>query len=179
MIEDYVRRLAVSQLSNNAHFIANLKKVDLQELFREISIINTLITLNIQSPDLISQPYLQYSLTHEVKSNTDYLQIWSDLGYCPENVYMGYVIFPQEMNYSKLKDYHPADQEVNIWAGIEYFIKWIFHEQLMGLRKTLIYIGFYSELFWEYSAGEHHYYKGKPEYDWYRTPYQLPDKVWV
>ncbi|CAI2360597.1 unnamed protein product [Moneuplotes crassus] len=161
-IEDYVTRMAASQLSIHADYIASMNTVDMQEIFREITIISTVMSIAILNKSYISHEFLQYSKQHKMISNSEYISLEEELVYPPDDEFMSYLIFPQKMDYSKLEHYHPAEKEVELCAFIEYYVEWILHEPLLQMNKTLIFIGFYTELFCEYAASNIQYYRGPP-----------------
>lgn len=67
-------RASVRDLEVIASSIANIKEVDLMEIFREITILNSLIKYNYENPNMTSQGYIKYSLENEVMSSSEYMQ---------------------------------------------------------------------------------------------------------
>ena len=116
-------------------------------------------------------------------SNSDCLKNWS--GSTPINKLV-YTLFPQDMNYAKLGTYKPADEDLNLWALLEYWIADLFKFGIIDLYKDLLYLGFPSELFWNYSATIKSYYKGSPssssnvgyDFDTNRTIYFPTIRQW-
>ena len=76
-----------------------------------------------------------------------------------------YTLFPQEMNLTILEKYTNASNEVNFWALIEYYIQELYQFEIIDSNKETIYIGWYSELFWDY-----HIEVNKTKSYYYRYP---------
>ena len=68
----------------------------------------------------------------------------------PPDYIAAYTLFPQEMNLTKLEGYTNASYEVDFWALIEYYVQELYQFEIIDSNKETIYIGWYSELFWDY-----------------------------
>ena len=61
VIDNYIKRLGFTNFQRISGAVAQLKKNDLQEVFRELLIMDTLMETMIYSPAVISSVYLNYS----------------------------------------------------------------------------------------------------------------------
>ena len=74
---------------------------------------------------------------------------------------MVYVLFKEEMDYEILEGFGSAAEEVELWVFIEYWASLFFNAEVLDVEKYLLYLGFFSELFWEYPAVDKPHYRGK------------------
>lgn len=76
---------------------------------------------------------------------------------------MTYTLFPQTMNFDILSNYENAGKEVDYCALIEYYLDALYEFDIIDVKKDMIYIGFYSELFWDHQTNsKKSYYTGAP-----------------
>jgi hypothetical protein len=73
-----------------------------------------------------------------------------------------YYIFPKEMDYDKLQTYPPAGTELDYCAVLGYYFKNFFESKVIDINKTLIYLGFNSELFCEFPDNKKDYHMSEP-----------------
>jgi len=103
----------------------------------------TLITQIMNDERFISQQYLSFAKENKLLSNSQFLEKWVEEDQWNSQEYMVYFLYKENMNYEILKDYSPADKEVDIWAFIEYWVSWLFKAEVIDIDKQLIYIGFF------------------------------------
>lgn len=66
LMNDYIRRLGFTNFQRISGGVAQLKKNDLQEIFRELSIIDNILRTTISDPSLISTDYIDYSKEYDM-----------------------------------------------------------------------------------------------------------------
>ena len=147
LIDRYIVRVGYSNSQKIADAVAELKKVDLQEVFRELLILDALVLTSLDNPTYVSSSYLSYSKANNLISSSECATVCKPSSITPKMKKMTYLLFPQEMSYSKLANYPPADTEVNTCAFIFYWLANIFEFNIIDINKDLIYLGFFSELF--------------------------------
>ena len=102
----------------------------------------------IDDSTLISDEYLEYAKENEIVSNSQAVE-----GSTFNQTIMTYTLRPQENNFTRLNDYVNAGAEVDYCALIEYYVQPLYEFEIIDIRKSLIYIGWYSELFCDYYIG--------------------------
>ena len=71
LINKYVIEVEFTKYQSISDAVAQLKKNDLQEITRESLILDSLLSLAIDSPSYISSSYLTYSNTNKMMSSYD------------------------------------------------------------------------------------------------------------
>lgn len=122
IVDRYVVGQGLKHIMIMTEGVADIKQVDLQEIFREINILNKLVDHISQNKQLLSEEYKRATLSTELLSSTEVVQNWSPKGGC--DGISDYLLFPQEMSEQILKDhYFSAYDELDIWAMLHYYFK--------------------------------------------------------
>lgn len=110
LINNYIVQVAFTKYQSITDAVGKLKKNDLQEIFRELQITDSLISLAVNNPTYVSADYITYAKTSKMISSSDVAKTVSK----PKENVMTYYLFPQEMSYTKLADYSPAGMDSNL-----------------------------------------------------------------
>ena len=82
--------------------VAQLKKNDLQEIFRELQVIGTFLELAIKNPTYVSSNYITYARSDKLISSTDSVKYLKT----PDKSKMSYYVQFGEMSYDILEKYY-------------------------------------------------------------------------
>ena len=161
LIDRYIVKVGYSNSQKIADAVAELKKVDLQEIFRELLILDALVVTSLDNPTYVSSSYLSYSKANNLISSSECVSVCKPPSVSPKMRKITYLLFPQEMSYSKLANYPPADTDVNTCAFIFYWLASIFEFNIIDIQKERMYLGFFSELFCVFPSVQRPYFIGK------------------
>ena len=169
LIDEYLVRVSFSKLQSITDAVAMLKKNDLQEIFRELLILDAVVAIPFANQLFFSSYIRNYDASGNLidpQTNStvgrDNLISSSDV----TSTLLGkttYYIYPEEMNYAKLNsDYPPAGTELDYCAIFHYYSKELFSTDIIDTNKDLIYLAFNSELFCHYPDIPKSYHNGSP-----------------
>ena len=88
LINDYIIKVEFTKYQSISDAVAELKRNDLQEIFRESLIIDSLLSLAINNPSYISSSYITYSNTNKLMSSYEWNQTWSSTNPIYKMVYL-------------------------------------------------------------------------------------------
>ena len=163
IINDYLVRVAFTGYENTAKAVGQIKKNDLQEVFREILILDSVLSDSINYADRVSMNYVNETrenvlvngYTFSVENNYDTITDEYKMNY------MAYIVLSQYMDYNKIEDYISANTDINYCAIAYYFMEKIFKRDILDIDRFSMYLGFYSELWCEYPPESEGSYNGQ------------------
>ena len=88
LINDYIIKVEFTKYQSISDAVAELKRNDLQEIFRESLIIDSLLSLAINYPSYISSSYITYSNANKLMSSYEWNQTWSSTNPIYKMVYL-------------------------------------------------------------------------------------------
>lgn len=106
LINDYIVKAKFTNYQSITDAVAQLKKNDLQEIFRELQIAGGILELVLKNPSYISSSYITSAKSNKLISSSDSAKYLSS----PDPTKMSYYVEFGEMNYSILSTYSPAGQ---------------------------------------------------------------------
>ena len=114
VINDYLTKIAFTNFQSISDATAQLKKNDLQELFRESSILDALFSMPLEDSNYYSSAYITSAKTNEMMSSSE----CSSDNQCVDGQEidkMVYYLFPQDpMTMPMLDGYSPANSEIDL-----------------------------------------------------------------
>ena len=110
-INKFLTDIAFSNFQSISDATSQLKKNDLQELFRESAILDAFFSIPLQDTKYISSNYLANSKINNLISSSTCNDICTNDTKLDKMVYY---LFPQLMDYTKLANYSPADTQIDL-----------------------------------------------------------------
>lgn len=104
LINDYIIKVKFTNYQSITDAVAQLKKNDLQEIFRELQIAGEILEVALKNPSYISSSYITNAKANKLISSSDSAKTLKT----PDPSKMSYYVEFGEMNYSILASYSPA-----------------------------------------------------------------------